>query len=80
MIDTSNLKDGDKCLIWISKTYPCGCETEGEIIRRVAIYKNGVFQSPRTYEVFGSSVLKYKMISQTKRLTTERPGMFGNRG
>ena len=64
MIDTKDLKDGDKCYIWISFTCPCGCESEGKTTRRTAIYRNGLFQTVRTYEVYGSSVIKYKKIGE----------------
>lgn len=67
MIDTSDLKDGDKCYIWTVHTCPCGCESEGNPTRRTAIFQNGVFQAVRTYEVYGSSVIRYKKIVEKKR-------------
>ncbi len=63
MIDTRGLKDGDKCYIWIAQTCSC-CDSEGTPVRRTAIFQNGVFQVVKTYEVYGSSVIKYKKLEQ----------------
>lgn len=62
MIDTSELKNGDKCKIWVSTACPCGCESEGQVFTRTVVFNDGLFQSPGTYEIYGPSVLRFKLI------------------
>jgi len=66
MISTKDLKDGDKYHIWTVHTCHCGCESEGGPVKRTAIFKNGLFQAVKTFEVFGSSVIRYKKIISKK--------------
>ena len=65
MIDTNSLKEGDICLV----------NSEDEFgfhySNLLCIFVNGVFQNieeDHTYEVYGSSVYKFKKIQTATRL------------
>ena len=65
MIDTKSLKEGDICLVNIENDE---CATTRNIL---CIFINGVFQNIEktyTYEVYGSSVYKFKKIQTATRL------------
>ena len=65
MIDTKSLKDGDICLISLEDEFGFH---DDDIL---CIFGNGVFQNieeNHTYEVYGSSVYRFKKIQTTSNL------------